>query len=101
MRSYEFAYFGRDLHGLKDTIATWCSPRMAAYLRANGPWSQLVRLNNLTLHEIELGKPFPLEEGVTVTALPVPHRDALGKAGGTRRVHDVREVIDGRRDLQI
>ena len=27
MRSYEFAYFGRDLHALKDTIDTWCSPR--------------------------------------------------------------------------
>jgi len=27
MRSYEFAYFGRDLHALTHTITSWCSPR--------------------------------------------------------------------------
>src|SRR5260370_34146057 len=27
MRSYEFAYFGRDLRAPTDTLATWCSPR--------------------------------------------------------------------------
>jgi len=47
MRSYEFAYFGRDLHTLKDTITTWCSPRQCilettallegARLRISGP----------------------------------------------------------------
>ncbi|HZF07708.1 MAG TPA: MBL fold metallo-hydrolase [Thermoanaerobaculia bacterium] len=77
------AFFGFESLNTQG-LATWCSPRMAAYLRGNGPWSQLVRLNNLTLHEIELGKPFPLEEGVTVTALPVPHRDEYTDTLGFR-----------------
>lgn len=51
------------------------SPRMAAYLRANGPWSQLVRLDNVAIREFTIGRPFPLEEGVTVTPIKVPHRD--------------------------
>jgi pyrroloquinoline quinone biosynthesis protein B len=56
-------------------IPTWVSPRMAEYLRTNGPWSQLVRLGNITLKEIQPGQPFELEEGITVKAFPVPHRD--------------------------
>jgi len=27
MDSYEFAYFGRDIHSLENAIATWCSER--------------------------------------------------------------------------
>ena len=27
MDSYEFAYFGRDIQSLEDTIASWCSER--------------------------------------------------------------------------
>jgi pyrroloquinoline quinone biosynthesis protein B len=56
-------------------IPVACSPRMAAYLRANGPWSQLVRLENIALRELAIGQPFPLDEGVTATPLQVPHRD--------------------------
>lgn len=56
-------------------IPVYASPRMAAFLRANGPWSQLVRLGNIALREVEPGKAFALEEGVTVEPLPVPHRD--------------------------
>jgi pyrroloquinoline quinone biosynthesis protein B len=77
------AFFGFESMNTQG-LATYVSPRMAAYLRANGPWSQLVRLNNLTLHEIEIGKPFSLEEGVTVTALPVPHRDEYTDTLGFR-----------------
>ncbi|HEX4959586.1 MAG TPA: MBL fold metallo-hydrolase [Thermoanaerobaculia bacterium] len=56
-------------------IPAWVSPRMAAFLRTNGPWSQLVRLENLTLKEIQPGQPFELEVGITVKPFAVPHRD--------------------------
>ena len=56
-------------------IPTWASPRMAAYLRANGPWSQLVRLENIKLLEFQPGRTFELEAGITVEPLQVPHRD--------------------------
>ena len=68
------AHFGFESLNTKD-IPVWVSPRMAEYLRTNGPWSQLVRLGNIALREIQPGQPFPLEEGVTVEAFPVPHRD--------------------------
>jgi pyrroloquinoline quinone biosynthesis protein B len=75
------AFLGFESLNTKD-MPTFCSPRMAEFLRANGPWSQLVRLNNIAIHEFEIGKPFPLEEGVTVTAIKVPHRDEYSDTMG-------------------
>jgi pyrroloquinoline quinone biosynthesis protein B len=72
-------YLGLALFGFESlnskNLPLWVSPRFAEYLRTNGPWSQLVRLNNVAIREFEIGKPFALEEGVTVTPIQVPHRD--------------------------
>ncbi|MFL6196711.1 MAG: MBL fold metallo-hydrolase [Thermoanaerobaculia bacterium] len=68
------AHFGFEALSTKG-IPVWASPRMAAYLRSNGPWSQLVKLENIALKEFQPGEAFLLEEGVTVKPIPVPHRD--------------------------
>lgn len=68
------AHLGFESVSTKD-LPVWASPRMAAFLRANGPWSQLVKLGNVALREVEPGSSFPLEGGVTVEAFAVPHRD--------------------------
>jgi pyrroloquinoline quinone biosynthesis protein B len=68
------AHFGFESLNTKD-LPVYVSPRMAEYLRTNGPWSQLVRLGNIKLIEIQLGEWFPLAEGITVKAFAVPHRD--------------------------
>lgn len=68
------AHFGFESLSTKD-IPVWVSPRMAEFLKTNGPWSQLVRLGNIALREFQPGQPFDLEEGVSVKPLPVPHRD--------------------------
>lgn len=49
------------------------SPRMAAFLRANAPWEQLVRLDNIRLRAVEGS--VALADGLSVSALTVPHRD--------------------------
>jgi pyrroloquinoline quinone biosynthesis protein B len=68
------AHFGFESLNTKD-MPVWCTPRMAAYLRENGPWSQLVRLGNITLREFQPGASFNLEENLSVTPIQVPHRD--------------------------
>jgi pyrroloquinoline quinone biosynthesis protein B len=75
------AFLGFESLNTSNTL-TWCSPRMAEFLRTNGPWSQLVKLKNIDIHEFEIGKPFPLEEGVTATAIQVPHRDEFSDTMG-------------------
>jgi pyrroloquinoline quinone biosynthesis protein B len=68
------AFFGFEAMNTRD-LPVYGSPRMAAYLRANGPWSQLVTRRNIVLHELRLGEPLALDAEVTVTPIPVPHRD--------------------------
>lgn len=68
------AHLGFESLSTKGTLV-WASPRMAAFLRDNGPWSQLVRLENIAIREFQPGEPFALAEGITVKPIPVPHRD--------------------------
>jgi pyrroloquinoline quinone biosynthesis protein B len=68
------AHFGFESLNTKE-IPVWASPRMAGYLKANGPWSQLVKLGNIALREFQPGTRFDLEEGVSITPIQVPHRD--------------------------
>lgn len=81
-------YLGLAFFGFEAISTTrlpvWSTPRMAAYLRANGPWSQLVSRENLLLNEIEPGASFALEGGVRVTVEPVPHRDEYADTVGFR-----------------
>jgi pyrroloquinoline quinone biosynthesis protein B len=67
-------YLGREALGSTGT-PVYATPRMASFLRANGPWSQLVSLGNIEIKEMEPGKEFPLGTGLWVTPLTVPHRD--------------------------
>lgn len=55
-------------------LPVYASERMAAFLRRNGPWSQLFDLGNIALCELSPQVPFELAESVTIEALPVPHR---------------------------
>ena len=65
-------------------LPIYCTPRMAGFLRENGPWSQLVELGNLDLVESPPGQPFELGEEITVTPLAVPHRDEFADTVGFR-----------------
>ena len=68
------AHFGREVASTKST-PIHLSPRFAEYLRSNGPWSQLVELEQIDLREFTPGESFEPLEGLRVEALPVPHRD--------------------------
>ena len=90
-------YLGREALGARG-VPVYATPRMAAFLRANGPWSQLVSLGNIELREIEPDRPFALAPGLTVTAIRVPHRDeysdtvAFRIAGPDRRLLYVPDI---------
>jgi pyrroloquinoline quinone biosynthesis protein B len=58
--------------------------RMGAFLKANGPWSQLVALKNIELSTIAYDRPIPLAGGLRVTGFRVPHRDEFSDTAGYR-----------------
>lgn len=68
-------------------------PKMADYLRNNGPWSQLVRYNNITLELLEDGVPVRLDSSLTVTPVLVPHRQEYSEVVGYRVRGPRREVL--------
>ena len=68
------AFFGYEAIHTRD-LQVFATPRMSAFLRDNGPWSQLVEMRNIELHELAPGRAHPLGDDVVVTAVQAPHRD--------------------------
>jgi pyrroloquinoline quinone biosynthesis protein B len=62
-----------------NAIPTFVTNRMANFLTNNGPWSQLVALNQIDLKVIpesdRLATPFSPFDGLEIEAFKVPHRD--------------------------
>jgi pyrroloquinoline quinone biosynthesis protein B len=76
-------YLGREALGAR-RIPVYATPRMARFLRDNGPWSQLVSLGNIELREMTPGQELALSPRLRVTPLAVPHRDELSDTVGFR-----------------
>jgi pyrroloquinoline quinone biosynthesis protein B len=68
------AQFGREV-AATDRLPVHVSPRLATFLRGHGPWRQLLELGQIELRELTPGRPFAPIPGITVEAIPVPHRD--------------------------
>ncbi len=69
---------GREVLGA-DQVLVYCMPRMRYFLETQGPWSQLINLKQITLRPIHAAEPIRLNDRITVTALPVPHRDEFSE----------------------
>lgn len=67
-------HFGREAAGTHG-IPVYAMPRMHEFLASNGPWDQLVRLQNIELRRIANAEPLNLGATIAVTPLLVPHRD--------------------------
>ena len=76
-------YLGREVVNARG-VPVYATGRMAAFLRTNGPWSQLVSLDNIALRTILYDVPVTLEGGVRVTPFRVPHRDEYSDTVGYR-----------------
>jgi pyrroloquinoline quinone biosynthesis protein B len=63
------------------SIPVYVLPKMKSYLSKNGPWSQLVKLNNITLNEMKEDIHIVLDN-ILVTAIRVPHRDEYSETAG-------------------
>ncbi len=75
-------HFGREVMGAKG-LPVYAMPRMKAFLETNGPWSQLVSLENIRLKALHDEKAVELG-AVTVTPFTVPHRDEYSETVGFR-----------------
>ena len=73
-------YLGREAIGAKG-LPVYVMPKMEQYLRENGPWSQLIALNNISLMPLRNGRSEVLNN-LKVTPFLVPHRDEFSETVG-------------------
>ncbi len=73
-------FFGHEAVGAHKT-PVYAMPRMSAYLRENGPWSQLVKYKNIDLKPLQNETTVDIK-GIQVTPVLVPHRDEFSETVG-------------------
>ena len=74
---------GRESLGA-DGVPVYAMPQMAEFLRTNGPWSQLVDLNNIDIQPLEEDRTVQAGQRMAVTPIRVPHRDEFSETVGYR-----------------
>ena len=72
---------GREAMGGK-SVPVHAMPRMQEFLRSNGPWSQLVDLQNIDLKAMRSDSIIQLTEQLSVIPIEVPHRDEFSETVG-------------------
>jgi pyrroloquinoline quinone biosynthesis protein B len=74
-------YFGREALGKKG-INVFAMPKMKTFLSNNGPWSQLVNLQNIVFSNLKNDSTIVLNKLLKVTPFIVPHRDEFSETVG-------------------
>ena len=71
-------YFGREALGSKG-VKVNVLPRMYNFISNNGPWSQLVKLGNISLNKINFRDQIEIKPNLSVIPIQVPHRDEFSE----------------------
>ena len=74
-------YFGREALGKQGNMV-YAMPKMRSYLESNGPWSQLVALENIQLKKLQHDSIIQLNSNLQVVPFLVPHRDEYSETVG-------------------
>ena len=71
-------YFGREALGSKG-VKVNVLPRMYDFISLNGPWSQLVNLENIALNKVNFRDNIEITPNLSVVPIKVPHRDEFSE----------------------
>jgi len=74
-------HFGREVMGT-DNLPVFAMPKMKTFLQENGPWSQLVKLENINIKALKSDSTFSLNERIKIKPFLVPHRDEFSETAG-------------------
>lgn len=74
-------YLGREALGRKN-IPVYAMPKMKTFLETNGPWEQLVNLENIDIQPIQNEIKTQLTPNLSVIPFKVPHRDEYSETVG-------------------
>jgi pyrroloquinoline quinone biosynthesis protein B len=74
-------YLGKEAMNT-DSMPVYAMPRLQKFLEENGPWSQLVKNNNIAIREMQHQNEIKLSAQVKVMPFTVPHRDEYSETVG-------------------
>jgi pyrroloquinoline quinone biosynthesis protein B len=74
-------HFGREVMGT-DNLPVFAMPKMKTFLEKNGPWSQLVKLENINIKALKSDSTFSLNERIKIKPFLVPHRHEFSETVG-------------------
>ena len=74
-------YFGREALNSK-LVNVYAMPRMKKFLEKNGPWSQLVSLQNISIIELRNESKISIDSNVIIQPVEVPHRAEFSETVG-------------------
>jgi len=74
-------HLGREVMGT-DNLPVFAMPKMKTFLEENGPWSQLVKLENINIKALKSDSTFSLNERIKIKTFLVPHRDEFSETVG-------------------
>ena len=83
---------GREAMGAK-AIPVWAMPRLDSFIRNNGPWSQLVSLNNIQLQTLHADSSVSINASLKITPIKVPHRDEFSETVGFVIESDKKKIL--------
>jgi len=85
-------HFGREVIGA-DKLPVFAMPKMKNFLEENGPWSQLVDLENINIQALKSDSTFNLNERIRIKPFLVPHRDEFSETVGYEILINERSLI--------
>jgi pyrroloquinoline quinone biosynthesis protein B len=83
--------FGREVMGTLK-LKVYVLPKLKSYLDSNGPWSQLVKLQNIDLIGLTENTPLAIS-GNTIIPFTVPHRDEYSETAGFKIILPTKKFL--------
>ena len=74
-------YLGKESYNSRN-VPVFAMTRMKGFLIKNGPWSQLFKLNNIKINNINHQEEIKLSNNLSITPFLVPHRDEYSETVG-------------------
>jgi len=74
-------HLGKEAMGTNN-LPVYAMPKMAKFIKSNGPWSQLVDLQNIKLQKLKNNQSIDLNRRISITPFIVPHRDEFSETVG-------------------
>ena len=74
-------YLGKESYSSRG-VPVFAMTRMKGFLIKNGPWSQLFKLNNIKINNINHQEEIKLSNNLSITPFLVPHRDEFSETVG-------------------